>query len=63
MEYIRLQPASLAICRPSWCTVVSGDVGVVIVVVGGGGNCNCSQMRTSKYTCLIFGVIIGLDPG
>ena len=46
----------LAICRPSGCTVVSV---VVVVVVG---VCNRSQMRTSKCTCLIFGVSIG-DPG
>jgi len=38
----------------SSCTVASG------VVVG---VCNLSQMRTSKYTCLVFGVSIGLDPG
>jgi len=38
--------------------VASGVVGVVVVVV-----CNHSQMRTSKCTCLIFGVSIGLDPG
>jgi len=42
----------------SGCTVVSG---VVVVVVG--GVCNRSHMRTSKCTCLIFGVSIGLDPG
>jgi len=42
----------LAICHPSGCTVVSG----IVVVVG---ICNLSQMRTSKCTCLIF----GLDPG
>jgi len=48
----------LAICRPSGCTVVSGVVVVVIV-----GVCNRSQMRTSKSTCLIFGVSIVLDPG
>ena len=47
------QAVSLAICHPSGCTVVSG------VVVG---VCNHSQMRTSKCTCLIFGVSIGLDP-
>ena len=47
----------LAICRPSGCTVASG---IVVVVVG---FCNCSQMRDSKCTCLIFGVSIGLDPG
>ena len=46
----------LGICRPSgrrtpWC-------GVVVVV----GVCNRSQMRTSKCTCLLFGVNIGLDP-
>ena len=41
----------LAICHPSCCTVVSG-----IVV----GVCNRSQMTTSKCTCLIFGVSIGL---
>jgi len=49
----------LAICRPSGCTVMFG-VAVVVVVVGG-GVCNCSQMRTSKCTCLIFGASIGLD--
>jgi len=51
---------SLAICRPSGCTVASGVVGVVVVV----GVCDRSQMRTSKckFTCLIFGVSIGLDP-
>jgi len=32
--------------------------GVVVV-----GVCNRSQMRTSKCTCLIFGVSIGLDLG
>jgi len=47
----------LAICRPSGCTVVSGVVVVVVV-----GVCNRSQMRTSKCTFLIFGVIIGFDP-
>jgi len=49
-------------CRPSGCTVASG-VGVVVVVVVGGGVCNRSQMKTSKCTCLIFGVSIGVDPG
>ena len=53
---------SLAICRPSGRTVVSGVVGVVIVVVVV-GVCNRSQMRTSKCTCLIFGVSIDLHPG
>ena len=48
----------LAICRPSGCTVASG-----VVVVVGGGVCNRSQMRTSKCTCLIFGVSVSLDPG
>jgi len=43
--------------------VVSVVVGVVVVFVVGGGVCNRSQMRTSKCTCLIFGVSIGLDPG
>jgi len=38
--------------------VASGVVVVVVVVVV----CNRSQMRTSKCTCLIFGVSIGLDP-
>jgi len=51
----------LAICRPSGCTVASGIVGVVVVV--GGGVCYRCHMRTSKCTCLIFGVSIGLDPG
>ena len=46
----------LAICRPSGCTVVSSVVVVVVI-------CNRSQMRTSKCTCSIFGVSIGLDPG
>jgi len=50
----------LAICRPSGCTVVYGVVVDVVVVVG---VCNRSQMRTSKCTCLTFGVSIGLDPG
>jgi len=36
---------SLAICRPSGCTVASGVVCVVVVVVG---ICNRSQMKTSK---------------
>jgi len=51
-----------AICRPSGCTVASGvvGVGVVVVVVG---VCNCSQMRTSKCTYVIFGMSIGLDLG
>jgi len=44
----------LAICRTGGCTVASGVVGISI--------CNRSQMRTSKCTCLIFGVSIGLDP-
>jgi len=44
----------VALVGPSGYTVVSG----VVVVV-----CNRSQMRTSKCTCLIFGVSIGLDPG
>jgi len=48
----------LAICRPSDCIVVSGIVGVVV-----GGVSNRSQMRTSKCTCLIFGVSIGLNRG
>ena len=52
--------ALLAICRPSGCTVVFGVVGVIVVVVG---VCNRFQTRTSKCTCLIFGVSIGLDPG
>jgi len=41
-------------------TVASGVVGIVIGVVVV-GVCNRSQMRTSKCTCLIFGVTIGLD--
>jgi len=44
--------------RPNGCTVESGIVVGVVV-----GVCNRSQMRTSKCTCLIFGVTIGLDPG
>jgi len=51
----------LAICRTSGCTVASGVVGIIVVVVG--GICNRSQMRTSKFTLLIFGVSIDLDPG
>jgi len=53
----------LAICHPSGCTVVSGIVVVVVVVVGGGDVCNRSQMKTSKCTCLIFDMCIGLDTG
>ena len=34
---------------------------IVIVVVVVVGVCNRCQMRTSKCTCLIFGVSIGLD--
>jgi len=41
-----------------WCPAF-----VVVVVVVGGGDCNRSQMITSKYTCLIFGVSIGFDSG
>jgi len=52
---LRNVSALLSICRPSGCTVVSGVVFV--------GVCNCSQMRTSKFTCIGFGVNIGLDPG
>jgi len=52
----------LAICRHSGCTLLSGIVGVVIIV-GVIGVCNRSQMKTSKCTCLIFGVSIDLDPG
>jgi len=63
-----LEPSLYGICRPSGCTVASGvvgvgvgvGVGVVVVVVG---VCNCSQMRFSKFTCLIFDVSIGFDPG
>jgi len=50
----------LAICRH---TVTSSVVVIIIIVVVSGGVCNCSQMRTSKCTCLTFGVSIGLDPG
>ena len=50
----------LVICRPSGCTVVSGIVVVIIIVVG---VCNRCQMKTTKWTCLIFGVSIDLDPG
>ena len=68
MAVLLLQPAwdcassdcLLAICCPSGCTVMSGVVVVVVVVVV--GVCNHCQMRTSKCTCLIFGVSIGLDP-
>jgi len=42
---------------PSDRTMASGVVSVVVV-----GVCNRSQMRTSKCTCLIFGMSIGLDP-
>jgi len=50
----------LAICHPSDYTVVFGVVivGISVVVIG---VCNRSQMRTSKCTCLIFGVSIDLD--
>jgi len=55
MHLCFILPFSLAICRPSGCTVASRVVGV--------GFCNHSQMRTSKCTCLISCVSIGLDPG
>jgi len=48
----------LAICRPSGCTVASGVVGVIVDVVVD-DVCNRSQMRTSKCTCLIFGMSLG----
>jgi len=57
---ILISAHSLAICRHSDRTVASGFVGVVVVIVG--GVCNRSQMRTSKCTCLIFGMSIGVDP-
>jgi len=50
----------LAICHHSDHTVASGVVVVVIVTIV--GECNRSQMRTSKCTCLIFGMSIDLDP-
>jgi len=53
----------LAICCPNGCTVASGDVVVNVSVVVVVGICNHSQMRTSKCTCLIFGISVGLDPG
>jgi len=57
-NFVVIRPSvSLAICRPSGCTVASGVVGVVVVVVVV-CVCNRSVMRTSKCTCLIF----GLDP-
>jgi len=60
---IILSSVQSSICHPSDCTVVSGIVVVVVVVVIVGADvCNRSQMRTSKCTCLIFGVSIGLDP-
>jgi len=46
---------------PSDRIVASGVVGVVVVVVVVGA-CNCSQMRTSKFTCIIFGVSVGRAP-
>ena len=57
--HLQVPTALLVICRPSGCTVAYGVVVVVVVVVV----CNRSQMRTSKCTCLIFGVSICLDPG
>jgi len=55
-ELIRGADCLLAICLcPNGCTVLSG----VVVVVG---VCNRSQMRTSKSTCLVFGVSIGFEP-
>ena len=60
---------SLVICLycPSDHTVACGVVVVVIgivviVVVVVVGVCNRSQMITSKCTCVIFGVSIGLGP-
>ena len=56
--------ALLAICRPNDRNVAYGIVGIIVVVVVIiiVGICNRSKMRTSKCTCLIFGVSIGLDP-
>jgi len=48
----------VALMVVQYSTLASGVIGVVVVVV-----CNRSQIRTSKCTCLIFGVSIGLDPG
>jgi len=59
-EYHTHWCALLAICCPSDRTVASVVVGIFIVVVVV-GICNYCQMRTSKCTCLIFGVSIGLD--
>ena len=59
----QLPPALLAICHPSGCTLVSGVVIVVVVVVVVIGVCNRSQMRTSKCTCLIFGLSVDLNSG
>ena len=61
LEHLRQSRYVSAIYQRYGCTVASGVVGVVVVVVG--GVCNRSQMRTSKCTCSIFGVSIGLDPG
>jgi len=48
----------LVVClyRPGDRTVASG---IVVIIVG---ICNHSRMKTSKSTCAIFGVSIGLDP-
>jgi len=43
-------------------TVASVIVGIVVVVIVVVGVCDRSQIKTSKCTCLIFGVSIGLDP-
>jgi len=47
-----------AICHYSYWQYVTLVVSGIVVV----GVCNRCQMRTSKCTCLIFGVSIGLDP-
>ena len=51
---------ALVVVHVLWRPALSASGVVVVVIVG---VCNRSQMRTSKCTCLIFGVSIGLDPG
>ena len=64
-------PKLLAICRPSGCTVGSVASGVVPLsalasssLLSSSSSATVTALRrTSKCTCLIFGMSVGLDPG
>jgi len=60
LPYFYWQYVALVVVLCSLALSSSASVTSVVVVIG---VCNRSKMRTSKCTCLIFGVSIGLDPG